>query len=70
MLSGAQCLETPDGTTVTNAGESVIMHTAHPMTLSGVGAENRRAVFIVLHDSAQPWITRGGTWTPPGRCPR
>ena len=70
VLSGAQCLETPDGTTVTNAGESVIMHSGHRMALSGVGAENRRAVFIVLHDSAQPWITRGGTWTPPGRCPR
>ena len=73
VLSGAQCLETPDGTTVTTAGKSVIMHSGHPMALSGAGAENRRAVFIVLHDSALPWITRGGapgTWTPPDRCPR
>ena len=70
VLSGAQCLETPDGTTVTTAGASVIMHSGHPMALNGVGAENRKAVFIVLHDSAQPWITRGGTWTPPDRCSR
>ena len=70
VLSGAQCLETPDGTTTTRSGESVIMHSGHQMALNGVGTENRRAVLIVLHDSARPWITRDGTWTPPGRCPR
>ena len=70
VLSGTQCLETPDGTTVTAGGESAIMHSGHQMALNGVGAENRRAVLIVLHDSARPWITRDLTWIPPGRCRR
>jgi quercetin dioxygenase-like cupin family protein len=71
VLSGAQCLETQDGTTVTRAGASAIMHSGHQMALNGVGAENRKAVLIVLHNSALPWITRAaGTWTPPDRCPR
>ena len=72
IVSGAQCLETPAGITVSRAGDSAIMEPGPPMTLSGVGTENRTAVLLVLHDSAQPWIARGGTggWTPSGRCPR
>ena len=69
IVSGAQCLETPSGPVVSRAGESVIVQGGPPMGLSGVGSEYRRAVFVVLHDSKQPWITRGGEWTPPGRCP-
>lgn len=70
IVSGAQCLETPDGTTVSRAGDSVVLQGGPPMSLYGVGTENRAAVLLVLHDSTQPWVTRGGTWVPPGRCPR
>jgi mannose-6-phosphate isomerase-like protein (cupin superfamily) len=70
IVSGAQCLETPDATTVSRAGDSVIVQAGPPMALKGVGTENRSAVPLVLHESTQPWVTRGGTWKPPGRCPR
>lgn len=67
-LSGAQCLETPNAATVSRAGESTIVDAGPPMAVSAVGTEARRAVFLVLHNSAQPWMTRASTWSPPGRC--
>jgi quercetin dioxygenase-like cupin family protein len=70
VVSGAQCLETPDATKVSRAGESAVIQAGPPMALSGVGSENRTAVLLVLHDSSQPWMMRESTWTPPGRCPR
>jgi quercetin dioxygenase-like cupin family protein len=68
-VSGAQCLETPDGITVSRAGESTIVDPGPPMAVSAVGADTRRAIFLVLHDSAQPWMTRVSSWLPTGRCP-
>jgi quercetin dioxygenase-like cupin family protein len=71
IVSGAPCLESPASTIVTRAGESVIMPAGPPMTLSGVGTENRTAVLLVLHDTTQPWISREvPAWTRPGRCPQ
>ena len=77
IVSGAQCLDAPEATTVSRAGESVIMQAGPPMALNGLGTENRAAVFLVLHDSTQPWVSRGGTWNPPDAvrgdapaCPR
>jgi hypothetical protein len=68
ILSGAQCLETPNATTVSRAGESTIVGAGPPMAVSAVGTEVRRAVFLVLYNSAHPWMTRESTWSPPGRC--
>jgi mannose-6-phosphate isomerase-like protein (cupin superfamily) len=71
IVSGAQCLESPDSTTVSRAGDSIVIPAGPPMTLSGVGAEDRTAVLLVLHDSTQPWSARAETiWTKPGRCPQ
>jgi quercetin dioxygenase-like cupin family protein len=70
LVSGAQCLETPEGFTVTHTGESAIVPEGPPMALSSVGAEKRRSVVLVLHDTSQPWITRMVDWKPKGLCPK
>lgn len=71
MLEGAQCLETPEGSTVMRAGESTLVRAGPPMALSHVGAEPRRSVVVVLvlHESSEPWISRDSDWRPQGRCP-
>jgi len=70
VVSGAQCLETPDGFTVLRAGESGLVPAGPPMRLSSVGTDTRRSVFLVLHDTAQPWMTDTGDWKPKGLCPQ
>jgi quercetin dioxygenase-like cupin family protein len=70
VLSGAQCLETPERIIVARAGEGAVVPEGPPMRLSGVGAETRRAVLIVLHDAARPWTTMAQDWAPAGVCPR
>jgi len=72
LVAGAQCLETPDGTTVAHAGESAVVREGLPMILSSVGTETRRTFALVLHDSAKPWtmVMHGDEWRPAGRCPK
>jgi quercetin dioxygenase-like cupin family protein len=70
LLSGAQCLETPDGTITAHAGEGAVVPQGPPMRLSSVGTETRRSVLIVLHDSSQPWISYASDWQPRGLCPK
>ena len=70
VVSGAQCLETPDGFKVLRAGESGLVPAGPPMRLSSVGADTRRSVLLVLHDTAQPWMTNTGDWKPKGLCPQ
>jgi len=70
LLSGTQCLETPEGITVVKAGETGIVREGPPMMLSSVGSETRRSVLLVLHDSAQPWTSMARDWKPAGRCPK
>jgi mannose-6-phosphate isomerase-like protein (cupin superfamily) len=70
VVSGAQCLETPDSARVVRAGEGGVVPQGPPMRLSSVGAGIRRSVFLVLHETSQPWITYTSAWTPKGRCPK
>jgi len=70
LLSGTQCLETPDGITITRAGEGAVVPEGPPMALSSVGTELRRSVVFVLHDPAEPWITMVHDWHPTGACPK
>jgi quercetin dioxygenase-like cupin family protein len=72
LVAGAQCLETPEGTTVAHAGESVVVREGLPMILSSVGTDVRRTFALVLHDSAKPWtmVMQGDEWRPAGRCPK
>jgi quercetin dioxygenase-like cupin family protein len=70
LLSGAQCLETPEGITVARTGEGAVVPEGPPMALSSVGTETRRSVLLVLHDASQPWITIASDWQPRGLCPK
>ena len=70
LVSGAQCLETPEGITVARMGEGAVVPEGPPMALSSVGTETRRSVLLVLHDSSQPWITMESDWKPKGLCPK
>ena len=68
VLTGAQCLETPDGITVVRAGRSAIVREGPPMLLSGVGTQVRRALVLVVHDSSLPWTTPAHDWKAKGLC--
>jgi len=69
VLTGAQCLETPDGVTVVRAGHSAIVREGPPMLLSGVGTQVRRALVLVVHDSSLPWTAPAHDWNAKGLCP-
>ncbi len=69
VLAGAQCLETPDQVIVARAGEGAVVPEGPPMALSGIGAETRRSVLLVMHESTQPWMSVTSDWKPQGRCP-
>ena len=70
LLTGTQCLETPEGIMVAHAGETMIIPEGPPMALNSVGTETRRSVFLVLHDTSEPWITTASDWQPKGLCPQ
>ena len=68
-LAGETCLETPEGKMVGRAGGShVIVPGGPPMHLTATGTETRRALVLILHDSAQPPTTPARDWTPKGLC--
>ena len=70
LLTGVQCLETPEGITVVKAGDAGVVREGPPMMLSSVGNETRRSVLLVLHDSTQPWTSPATDWKPADRCPK
>jgi len=68
-LSGETCLETPDGVQIGRAGgQYVIVPGGPPMHLTATGKEQRRALVLILHDSAKPATTLVSDWTPKGLC--
>ena len=67
-LVGELCLETPDGMTISHAGESTIAPPGVPMKLTNIGTELRRSLVLVLHETAKPRATRALDWTPKGLC--
>ena len=69
VVSGAQCLRTPDGTSVLRKGEGGFVAMGQPMMLTSVGPDTRRALVLVLHDSDQPWMTVTTEWRPTVSCP-
>lgn len=68
ILSGAQCLQTPDGETITRAGQGAVVPMGPPMVLTGVGTELRRSVVLVIHDPREPWMTIATDWKPSKPC--
>ena len=69
LVSGAQCLRTPNGTNVLRKGEGGFVEAGPPMLLTSVGPETRRSLVLVLHDSEQPWMTVTTDWRPTVSCP-
>jgi quercetin dioxygenase-like cupin family protein len=70
VVTGAQCLRTPESTTILRAGEGGFVPPGPPMVLTAMGTETRRALVLVLHDASQPWQTNTTEWTPTRECPR
>jgi quercetin dioxygenase-like cupin family protein len=69
MVSGAQCLQTPERTFVVRAGESAVVPEGPPMVLSSVGTETRRSILVVLHDGHRGWSAPEPGWVPREECP-
>ena len=68
-LAGETCLETPQGKMIGRAGGShVIVPGGPPMHLTATGTEIRRALVLILNDSAQPPTTPAPDWVPKGLC--
>lgn len=68
VLSGAICMETPEGRQTTGAGGTYWVRGGVPMQLTSAGTGVRRSLFVVLHPSSQPWMTIAQDWTPAGAC--
>jgi hypothetical protein len=76
ILSGGQCLETPNGMMVGLAGQSMLAPEGWPMAISSFGTDTRRSVFLVLHRSDQPYAMPVNArpdaphahWQPKGLC--
>ena len=80
VLTGTQCLETPNGLIMASAGGSAMVPEGWPMRISAVGAETRRALVLILHPSAEPASMAvddprspgapHSHWKPQGLCPK
>jgi quercetin dioxygenase-like cupin family protein len=70
-ISGASCLETPDGVQVARgAGHSLIVRRGPPMLLMAIGQETRQGFALILHGAGSPPTTLTSAWTPKGACPK
>jgi quercetin dioxygenase-like cupin family protein len=67
-MAGEMCVETPASKMVGRAGETNIIPADTPVTILATGTEQRRSVWLVLHESAHPWTAPVPTWTPNGLC--
>lgn len=67
LLAGEQCLETSAGVARAGQGRTMIQRGYTPMQLNVTGKETRRALFVVVHDSATTF-SAPSTWKPAGRC--
>ena len=76
VLSGGQCLETPNGVMTGLAGQSMLAPEGWPMAIASFGPDVRRTVFMVLHRSAEPYVMPVSSkpdaphshWQPQGLC--
>jgi len=67
LLTGEQCLETPNGALRARAGEGMVAPANTPMQLNIMGSSKRDAFFAVVHDSTKPRATLSD-WRPKGTC--
>jgi quercetin dioxygenase-like cupin family protein len=70
-ISGASCLETPDGVQVARGvGHSLMVQRGPPMLLMAIGQETRQGFALILHGQGSPPTTLTSAWTPKGLCPK
>jgi len=69
LLTGEQCLETPNGIIRASAGEGMVAPANTPMQLNITGSSSRDAFFVIIHDAAKPRVTPSD-WEPKGQCDR
>jgi quercetin dioxygenase-like cupin family protein len=70
-ISGASCLETPDGVQVARgAGHSLMVRRGPPMLLMAIGQETRQGFALILHGEGSPPTTLTSAWAPKGLCPK
>jgi hypothetical protein len=67
LLTGEQCLETPNGVTRARAGEGMVAAANTPMQLNIMGSSKRDAFFVIVHDAAKPRVAPSD-WQPRGAC--
>ncbi len=67
LLTGEQCLETPNGSQHAKAGEGMFAPANTPMQLNITGTGNREALFAIVHNAAKP-ATTISDWQPKGDC--
>ena len=78
IVSGGQCLETPNGVMIGQAGQSMLAPEGWPMAISSLGTDTRRTVVLVLHRSNEPYVMPVDSspeaphvhWIPKGLCPK
>lgn len=70
-ISGASCLETPDGVQIARGeGHSLMVRPGPPMLLMAIGQETRQGFALILHGRGSPPTTLTSAWTPRGLCPK
>ena len=69
-MAGETCLETSDGRVQIGRpdGPAVIVPSGLSMHLTATGKEQRRALVLILHESAKPATTQVHDWMPKGLC--
>lgn len=70
-ISGASCLETPEGVQVARgAGHALMVRRGPPMLLMAIGQETRQGFALILHGQGNPPTSLTSAWTPKGLCPK
>jgi len=67
LLTGEQCLETPNGPRRARGGEGMVAPANTPMQLNITGSSSRDAFFVVIRDAAKPRVVPSD-WQPKGTC--
>jgi quercetin dioxygenase-like cupin family protein len=67
VLSGTQCLETPEGAHRAGVGSTMSAAPNRPMELRVTGTDVARALTLVIHDSTLEFGT-ASNWRPTGAC--
>jgi len=68
VLEGEQCLETPEGKILVEAGESMMVRGGLPMALYGTGRGIRRALVLIVHPTGEALGTTYDGWQPTESC--